>query len=218
MTYPACLRPDTNDAAVWQSVYEEDEYRVGDLAGLRVLDAGAHVGSFARKCLDAGAHTLICVEPNTDTRRVLAEVLEAERRDGRAFVLGAAVWDGHGMGWLVHCRRERSGDTLVLHEGPGEEVRLLALAHLLEHYRPDAVKLDVEGAEYTCLEGLTFPDYVRTLWVEFHEADRNIRRFVRQMNDVVAQGFTPKLLKEFIPQPDRLPLRNFAYLYRFDRK
>ncbi len=197
LALPEQLRFGTEDADIWQAVVLRDEYQTGDLAGRTVLDIGGHVGSFAFRCLEAGARQVISLEPCQRSAAVYAAILADELAAERCLLLRAAAWREHGQGWLTHCPLPgaTAGHTLILHHGPGEACRLIPLERLLEVYCPDAVKLDCEGAEYPLLVTAELPATVTTLWVEFHETLFFRTPFAAILERLAAAGFVARLLK-----------------------
>ena len=72
-------------------IYEFGEHRVRP--GDTVLDCGANVGAFARRCLKAGAGKVICVDPSPESVECLRRNFSAEIKDGRVIVCPVGVWN-----------------------------------------------------------------------------------------------------------------------------
>lgn len=127
--------------------------------GMNVLDVGANIGYFTMLCAAAvgPGGRVTAVEPNEECARIL----EASRRENRfdnVVVVQAAA--GRELGLLVLNRAYSNAMTRPL----PDEVSALLEAHsvpsvrlddVLRGQRVDIVKIDVEGAEYGALLGLT---------------------------------------------------------------
>lgn len=142
------LRPNTNDGAIWEAVYKTNEYRLPErLDGWRVIDIGAHIGSFARLCLDRGAMAVESWEPDAENMGQYSKNLSGYMGWGLNW---GAVWSESGWQTLVQCPivSEKSGHTLVLHHGGGAAVPAFTLAEVLGGKPAQWCKIDAEGAEY----------------------------------------------------------------------
>lgn len=202
---PPAFRSGTDDAKIWREVYEEDEYRLADadLVGRVVLDVGGHVGSFAAACLDRGATKVVSLEPGNESAGVYRRTLAEEIADGRCQLIQAAAWKCFGESWLRHHRfpGAHSGNTLLFQQtdngnDPGEKVRCIDFGFLLDFVRPDALKLDCEGAEYDLLlGGGTIPESVGQVWIEFHSAVELKAAKDRCLVMLSDLGFVGRLLK-----------------------
>ena len=163
------LRPGTYDAESWDSVYTRNEYQLpGSMAGVVVLDIGAHVGAFSCLCLDRGARAAFAYEASAANAQVLARNLAGYHN---ARPCRAAVWrSDQPSEALVDYRPHRSpthtGGGAVAPvgvpsvsewEGPSEPVpahSFDAVLHDAAAAYPGApiwVKLDCEGSEFPIL-------------------------------------------------------------------
>lgn len=193
----SALEPGTDDYAIWQDVYECDEYRLPDLSGATVLDVGGHVGSFAAKCIDRGAKAVISVEPNPRNQVAYRKLLRDQLKSERAALLPVACFHKAGSATLYRCPTHgaHSGDSLVLHGGKGLRVAAVTLNDLIKQHQPDVVKLDCEGAEWELLRHTTFPQHVRLVYVEFHEPHRFGDQYQADVNRAFT-GFCYQVLKK----------------------
>lgn len=203
------LRPDSDDHAIWQDVYECDEYQLPRLDGRTVLDVGAHVGSFAARCLDEGAALVISVEPCTSSRQVFAAIHRRGIAEGKVTLLPFACLDRVDSFKLRPCpsRNHHSGSTIVLHSGDGPAVRTVSLGGLLQTFGPDVVKIDCEGAEYRSLMSCSVPPSVKLMYVEFHETG-----LFREAYGVIVGKLREQFAGEIIKESD------LFHLWRFERQ
>ncbi len=144
--------------------------------GMRVLELGGGLGYVTALCARrAGAQNVTCVEANPQALPLLRKTLElngydavdlrhgavvGEARKGPvSFRMGKAIW-GSGLAEGSAAEREGQGETLV-------EVPALPLRKLLRQVRPQAVVMDVEGAEAE-LFLQPWPGHVRVVLMELH--------------------------------------------------
>jgi FkbM family methyltransferase len=124
--------------------------------GETVLDLGAYAGLTAYLFASAVGPTgrVIAVEPDPETYRVLSGNLERVRSKAVGWIepVQAAIWSERGT--VKFCSEGNMGATTSSHARRGHEpvdVEAKTLQQLAEEYgldRVDAVKMDVEGAEY----------------------------------------------------------------------
>jgi FkbM family methyltransferase len=139
-------------------IYGFGDYRVGP--GDVVLDCGANVGAFARRCLKAGASKVICIDPSPESVECLRRNFSTEIGDGRVVVCPIGVWNTDDWLELTVSDSYSVADTVVL-QGPGlrrsgQKVRLTTIDKLVAEQqlsRVDFIKMDIEGAERQALEG-----------------------------------------------------------------
>jgi len=168
------------DRFVVDQVFNKDEYALANpRRGERVLDLGAHVGSFTRWVLDRDVSHVTAVEAAPETVAVLRDNVAL---DPRVTVIAAAVVGeptaaatmalpprGNPMGaYVVGTKRpaDRSYRGYQL-----SEVAAVSLPHLLETCQPTLVKFDIEASEYDVLTphvDLLKRQGVRCLIGEYH--------------------------------------------------
>ncbi len=142
---------------VWISVKDdlllrEYEWMGADVASARgvVVDAGAHVGTFAATAA-AHAAQVVAVEPNPANLELLRANLDRNGIDNVEVVEGA-LWPGGGEVELAMAGPTSAGS--VVGEGGGTTVKVptVDLDGLVERLGPiDLLKLDIEGAEFEVL-------------------------------------------------------------------
>ena len=131
-----------------------------------LLDIGAYIGSVAKKAAERGA-TVVAYEPFPAHYEVLAE----NARGGLISAEKIAVMGEAGEVTLYLAPKSPMAHSTVKKKRTSGiiEVPAVSFESQLEKYRPTAVKVDVEGAEYTFLDLLQDPpSYVRKMAIEFH--------------------------------------------------
>ena len=133
----------------------EHSVKMGDT----VLDCGASVGVYTRLALDAGAKTVVAIEPGPENVEALRRNFSGEIASGRVIIVPKGVWDKEDFLTLQVDSANTAADTFVmaLKEGSkGVRVPLTTIDRLvadLRLARVDYIKMDIEGAEQRALAG-----------------------------------------------------------------
>jgi len=173
--------------------------------GDRVMDCGLFVGTFTAACLEQGAAVVQAYEAapkNAESARknlgrygVRARVIEAALVASDATSVGLNLAAFSGANTIVAGKAKKS-----------VTVRAVNFRRELLEFKPDVLKLDVEGAEYELLDSLEPGDLasVRCIFVEFHPIEnrdariKKIQRFVEDEGLVIE---SPKL-RAFVASRD----------------
>jgi len=156
-------------------------------AGDRVLDLGAHIGTFVRRALDAGAASVVAVEPEAENLAVLAR----NGDDPRVTIIPAAVTDrpgpvvlyvNQGKGKCMHSIVTKGRKVPV--EVPG-----VTLEQLLDDHQPNVLKVDVECAEYRLRPLRDLTACVKVLVMELHLNGKMRDAGMALAELIVGQGF-----------------------------
>ena len=160
-------RPDTFDLSSIKECI--DNYTCIPVEGKTVLDLGANIGGFAKMCIDGGAKKIIALEPCPHNFQLLeinapgVECINAAvcEEDEKEVVFHYAKSKRNSVSSSTKKRRNASDTTISV---PG-----LSFNGLLEKYRPEILKIDIEGKEYDILDSIArIPDYVEIVGIEFH--------------------------------------------------
>jgi FkbM family methyltransferase len=155
--------PQSGDLASLAVVLAEQEAQVygnssrGVRKGDVVIDAGAHVGLFAKAAIAAGASKVITFEVTPKSNLALRRNLAAEIADGRVIVIEKGVWFETGVLPLVIidgcsiCNSVSHPWMAASIDVPLTTIDLAVAELKLE--RVDFVKLDIENAEANALRG-----------------------------------------------------------------
>jgi FkbM family methyltransferase len=159
--------PQPNDIwslAVILAEQEHEMYGGADGLGVRpgdvVIDAGAHVGLFARTALALGASRVITFEVEPNAVRAQQKNLAQEIADGRVTVLGKGVWHEEGvLPLVVVAGCSACSSVSHPHMAAAFDVPLTTIDAAVEELqldRVDFIKLDVENAEANAMRGAAY--------------------------------------------------------------
>lgn len=154
------------------------------------LDLGGNVGGFTKIAIDGGASAVYTVECDT---RNFEKLSNSFANESKANIIHAAVsgctdktikiYKGNSGG--SHC-----STSIIKRNSFNEydEVRNIHIKELLETYKPDIIKVDVEGAEYDIIQDIAayYPD---VLFIELHMG--KVKQFAQPTIDLLT-GLYPK--------------------------
>ena len=150
--------PDTSDHIIAILLAQQKRKIYGDAAngGVRagdiVLDGGAHVGTYVRTALDAGAAKVIAIEPSPEALLCLRRNFAPEVASGRVVVYPKGLWDEEKRLVFYSNGNGAAGDSFLEH---GATSRIIAdipvttvdkLVAELALPRVDLIKADIKGA------------------------------------------------------------------------
>lgn len=185
--------PDWSALAVLVEVFVTAHYARDDGASpAAILDLGGHVGAAALLFRDRYPDARIV---SVEADPALVELLRRNTAGQGVEVVHAAVAGAPGTASF-----ERSAESWAGRigggdgDGPAVEVPAVTLDELLREHRADAVKMDVEGAEFDVVAACRRLDAAATYWGEVHAAAddprtaRMLAAFERFAVDVQAEG------------------------------
>jgi FkbM family methyltransferase len=137
-----------------QDIYGHDVRR-GDI----VLDAGANIGVYTRKVLDAGAKLVIAIEPAPENLECLRRNFKGEIAAGQVVVYAKGIWDKEDVLSFNIDPDNSAADSFVIRRTNAKNVLQLPVTTVdkmmaeLKLERADFIKMDIEGAEPRALAG-----------------------------------------------------------------
>ncbi len=184
------LRASRTSVSSWPvlEVLVDDAYRLGRLPWersrsetLRVVDIGAHVGSFAVTLASRYPRaTVTCFEPAPETAAYLERNIRANGLEDRVIFHQAAVGATAGTARLLRTvaasREATLQRALAPENAEGIDVPVVDLATAFSvGGPPDLVKLDCEGGEYGIVleSDATLWESVRCILLEYHPVPRH---------------------------------------------
>jgi FkbM family methyltransferase len=189
---------------------DEDQVQPGDI----VLDCGAHIGTYARKALQAGAKLVVAIEPAPANVECLRRNLQEEIAAGRVILYPKGVWDQDDVLPLYEDPDNSAADSFV---AGGENavvahtIPLIPIDKLVEELgldRVDVIKMDIKGASYRALKGAreTLRKDKPRLAIATEEAEDDIVE-LRKLIDSMGLGYrsscgTCSLAEGFVVDPE----------------
>lgn len=128
--------------------------RAGDI----VLDCGAHIGTYVRTALDAGAKLVIAIEPSPDAVESLRRNMAREIAEKRVVVYPRGVWDKEQTLTFYENGNGAAGDSFVNRTASSKQVKIAVttidkLTVELRLERVDFIKADIKGASERAVHG-----------------------------------------------------------------
>ena len=158
-------------------------YGTGDFgphSGDVTLDCGANIGVTVHEELEAGAKTIVAIEPAPENLECLRRNFPAEIASGRVILVPKGVWDKEDVMTLRVDPKNSAADSFVLQREGAVELEKIPLTTIdklvsdMKLDRVDYIKLDIEGAEPNALTGAkqTLAKYKPRLSVaSYHKPD-----------------------------------------------
>jgi FkbM family methyltransferase len=159
--------PDTSDTilSILLAQQETRIYGDADTGGVRngdiVLDGGAHIGTYVRTALDAGAKTIVAIDPSPEALWSLDRNFEKEMAAGRVIVYEKGMWDEEKTLVLYANGNGAAGDSFLT-EGVGArkiaDIPVTTIDRIVKELdlpRVDIIKADIKGAGTRMIRGAT---------------------------------------------------------------
>jgi len=150
--------PDTSDEILTILLAQQRRKIYGDAdhggvkAGDIVLDCGAHIGTYVKTALDAGASKIIAIEPSPEALVCLRRNFGKYEASGKLVIYPKGVWDEEKHLVFFANGNGAAGDSFITH---GERARPIAdipvttvdkIVAELGLPRVDVIKADIKGA------------------------------------------------------------------------
>jgi FkbM family methyltransferase len=159
--------PDTSDSILSILLAQQATRIYGDAetGGVKkgdiVLDGGAHVGVYVRTALDAGAKTVVAIEPSPEALWSLHRNFAKEIAAGQVIVYEKGIWDEEKTLVLYANGNGAAGDSFVT-EGVGArkiaDIPVTTIDRVVKELdlpRVDIIKADIKGAGTRMIRGAT---------------------------------------------------------------
>lgn len=139
-----------------------------DVVDKTVLDIGGNIGAFAIWAASQGASHVVSFEPEESNFKCLqANAAEFDVVEPVRAAVGTE--EGTTEIWLSPTGKNPGNTSSVKYRGRVSQgsIPQVPFRGLLEEFRPEVVKIDVEGAEYGFLTE-PLPECVRAVTIEIH--------------------------------------------------
>lgn len=163
------FRPNTTDAAIFNSVFNHNEYKINTFKDTDVIvDIGAHIGSFSLLAWEKSCRNIYAYEANIDNFSILKKNTE----NTNIHCYHNAVRGNYSsltLGSVLPPTMPNTGGIAVLKKG---DVPVKTLNDILAEVGGtiDFVKLDCEGSEYSIIfeSDPAIFEHINTIVGEFH--------------------------------------------------
>lgn len=165
-------RPKTSDSKMIRE--SAGDYATLNCFGKVVMDCGANIGGFIKKACADGAKKVVSFEPEPFNFEVLEENrrhLQLKYPEVDIEVKNSALCNNAETELLFNMNASSnsacSGSLVKTHRSFQVKVNACNFWDQLEQIRPQILKIDIEGAEYSLIER-EFPDFVEEVAFELH--------------------------------------------------
>ena len=160
--------------------------------GKTVMDIGANIGAFSYTALKNGADKVIAFEPDEDNAKLYELNVPKDAKLFRGAVAsktGTAILyvNESGKNKGLHSLQQINGRTQI-------EVKTYSFRKALEKFRPQILKIDIEGGEYD-LELHDLPEYIEAICMEIHLSHGDNREMGKKLIKSLKKQF-PNVLKD----------------------
>ena len=100
-----------------------------------VIDCGAHVGTYARQAINAGAKLVVAIEPAPDNVECLRRAFAQEITSGKLVVIPKGVWDREDLLTLYADPKNSAADSLMGEGKPQTPESLVRFRTLIGRYK-----------------------------------------------------------------------------------
>jgi len=184
-------RPNTTDQKVIEEVITKNSYeRKKDKFFLKDapiwLDLGGNIGTFTCKACNEGCKKVITFEPENENYKLLLKNIEKNNFMEKVIPIQAGVIAKENVSELdlYICKGDYNKYRHTIFKKKGRSTMTIKVQNfkkVLKKYKPNGVKLDIEGAEIEILESMKpedWPDHVTHLVFEYSfDVDPSIKRF-----------------------------------------
>jgi FkbM family methyltransferase len=160
------------------------------------LDLGSNVGGFTKIAIDNGASMVYSIECDP---RNYAKLVDSFASEPKAKIIHAAVSGSNDK--TIKIYKGNSGgshcSTSIIKRssfGEYDEVKNIHIKNLLQKYKPDIIKIDIEGAEYEIIQDV-IDYYPEVIFIELHMG--KVKQFVQPTIDLLTTLYPNNEVKSF---------------------
>jgi FkbM family methyltransferase len=157
--------PDTSDniLAILLSQQKRKIYGTAETGGVKkgdiVLDGGAHIGTYVRTALDAGAEKIVAIEPSPEALECLRRNFHKEIESGKVIVYPKGIWDEEKHLVFYANGNGAAGDSFLTQAAdakPIADIPVTTVDKIVKELglpRVDIIKADIKGAGTRMIKG-----------------------------------------------------------------
>jgi len=162
----------------------------------RWLDLGANIGAFSDLVLQNGGDVVCAVEPESSNCQLLLENCPDIP------ILKGIVDSSSGYKPFYLCKTDynkyrHSKYKLSFHSPDSIDIKAFEINQLIQDYSPNALKIDIEGAEYDILSALDENTKLNKLVLEWsfdiHPETKKLLRIVRKLTRMFRTVYVTKV-------------------------
>jgi len=157
-----------------------------------VMDFGAYIGTFTAAAIEQGAASVTCYEAAPKNASLLRENML--RYGGSVSVVEAAVTAADAESVPLTMSGFSGANSILpsAHRPKAITVRAVNFRRELLRLRPQVLKLDVEGAEYSLMASLAPHDLasVTALFIEFHPIENRDEKIREICHYITNEGLS----------------------------
>jgi FkbM family methyltransferase len=144
-----------------------------------VLDVGANIGAFSVMASKSGAKKIFSFEPDKENFALLKR---NKLPNMEIFKLAVVGNNDKTRKFYLNKGINKGAHSLYIKRGRDEtKVNCIRFSKVLGKYKPQVIKIDVEGSEYELLLSLKkMPEYVKQLALELHLTKKEWRTNLSQ--------------------------------------
>jgi FkbM family methyltransferase len=191
ITRPDTTDPKVVDEVIKRNVYEHKKFafRIADC--LTWLDLGANIGTFTCLASSKGCR-VVAFEPEPDNFRILNENIKLNNSQNVVVHQKGVVAGPDGTLDLYLCKGDYNKYRHTIFKKRGRQsipIQVSNFKKVLEEYKPNGIKIDIEGAEIELLESIKdYPSHVTHIVFEYSfDIDSSIKRFKNIIDSLSTQ-------------------------------
>lgn len=150
------------------------EYKKLPIKNRIVLDLGGNIGAFAVYSALMQCKQCYSFEPDLENFKFLVENTKMYEN---IKCIRAAVTSNNDKDvcFFETTGKARDGFSIIPFKGRiPVKVPAVNFKNILQEYKPETIKMDIEGAEYELIEKVELPDFVTDIVMEIHFSKKNI--------------------------------------------
>ena len=190
-TRPGTTDQKVIDEVIKRNVYEHKKFGFFIKDCPIWLDLGANIGTFTCLASSKGSH-VVSFEPESDNFKLLGENITLNDSKNTIVFQEGVVAGPDSTIDLYLCKGEYNKYRHTIFKKRGRQsikINVRNFKKVLEEFKPNGIKIDIEGAEIELLESIeNWPSYVTHIAFEYSfDIDPSIARFKKIVDHLATQ-------------------------------